>query len=143
MKVKVVLLSLLMTTGGTLGVGAIAQAGCNFHGCSQVSGVECNFHGCPIPPNGAECNFHGCPAPTQQQRQRPQQQQEPQQQQQGTVYVPVTVPQQTNNQSSQTNPEDIAKCIKSLLYEGVDYYGHPRRTEINEQAAIQACASGR
>lgn len=136
MKAKLVLLSLLMGTGGTLGVGAVAQAGCNFHGCSQVPGVECNFHGCPIPPNGAECNFHGCPAPTQQQR--------PQQQQQGTVYVPVPVPQyqqQNTNQRSQANPEDIASCMKSLLYSPSD--NGPRRTAISEQAAIQACTGGR
>ena len=38
-----------------------AQAGCNFHGCSQSSVAECNFHGCPNPPMGEECTFHGCP----------------------------------------------------------------------------------
>lgn len=135
MKIKLVVLGLLMSTGGPLGVGAAAQAGCNFHGCSQVPDVECNFHGCPIPPNGGECNFHGCPPPTQQQQQQ-------QQRQQGAVYVPVLrFPQQTINQRSQANPEDIAKCMKSLMYAQRGPF--TERTEISEQAAIQACTGGR
>lgn len=138
MKIKLVVLGLLMGTGGGLGVGAAAQAGCNFHGCSQVPGVECNFHGCPIPPNGGECNFHGCPPPTQQQK--------TQQRQQGAIYVPVPVPQypqQTINQRSQANPEDIANCMKSLMYAQRDQYEGLDRTEVSEQTAIQACTGGR
>lgn len=57
-------LSLFVGVSVLLGLETSASAGCNFHGCSQVPGVECNFHGCPNPPNGGACTFHGCPPAT-------------------------------------------------------------------------------
>lgn len=131
-KVRLVILGLFMGVGGAFSIGAAAQAGCNFHGCSQVPGIECNFHGCPIPPNGGECNFHGCPPPTQQQQAQPQQRPNTEQPNRPDVVF---------QQSPRANPTDIADCMNKLMYRVVAGYSNPQRTNISEQTAMQACRS--
>ena len=108
----------LISTGLLFGAATLAftesaaQAGCNFHGCSQVPGVECNFHGCPNPPNGGSCTFHGCPPATPVQQQ---------QQPQSPVVVPVPIPYPyygggyPQQQQQQTQPrESLSDCIIKL-----------------------------
>ncbi len=112
----------LISTGLLFGAATLAltetaaQAGCNFHGCSQVPGVECNFHGCPNPPNGGSCTFHGCPPATPVQQQ---------QQPQSPVVVPIPYPyypgvypqqqQPQIQQQTQIQPrESLSDCIIKL-----------------------------
>lgn len=118
-----------------LGLEGSASAGCNFHGCSQVPGVECNFHGCPNPPNGAACTFHGCPPAT------PVVAPPPQQQTAGggtVIVVPNGGGWGQPPQQQQTPPrESLADCIIKIRTDTAR-----RGSWISVQDAKEVCSAG-
>jgi hypothetical protein len=161
-------LSLACILTGTLGAAVIgiknepAVAGCNPFGCSSSSVAECNPFGCPKPPQGAECNPFGCPDSPQPATPPPQP---------PVIYpppypppypyppYPYGVPPQPNydRQAPRASAGEIADCVKKLMFKRVLICTDPDgtcspfsrhlkerevRTEVSENAAVQACTAG-
>lgn len=136
-----------------------AIAGCNPFGCSQSSAAECNPFGCPNPPLGAECSPFGCP-PSPQSSPPPHVPNPPVGYPYSILYpppYPPSVQPNFNNQAPRATSQEIANCIRTLLFDRKLVCADPDgtcgpfsphwvkkdfRTQISEDAAVRACTAG-